>query len=1098
VDIVAWLRSLGLEQYGQAFHDNAVDAEVLPKLTAEDLRDIGVTAIGHRRKLLQAIAELHTGSAASPARVKAVSLAPSAEADGERRQVTVLFADLAGYTALTHELGAEEVHALTDRFFGLAHELIEGFGGAIDKHIGDCVMAVFGAPVAHDNDPERAVRAALALRGAVPELGRGIDHPLDVHIGIASGQVVASGGAGHRTYSVTGDSVNLASRLTDSAEAGTILISDAVRRLLEDRLQCIDVGTVAVKGLRDPVRAFRLIGLDERQAGRERPFVGRRVEVQQFERMLRACLKSGTGQATYVRGEAGIGKTRLVEEFQHGASAAGFACHTGLVLDFGAGAGRDAIRALVRSLLGLDVTSDVTAVQAATERAAAAGLASLDDAVFLNDLLDLPQPPELRALYDAMDNATRNQGKRRTVAGLVERASRAAPCLLVVEDVHWADRLTLAHLTKLVVIVAECPALLVMTSRIEGDPLDPEWRSGVAGAPLLTIDLGPLRHEEALALAGTFFGAADRFAEQCVERAAGNPLFLEQLLRHAEEDAEAGVPGSVQSLVQARLDRLDTADKAALQAASVLGQRFGREAVGHLIGRPDYVPDRLVAHFLVRPQGEALLFAHALIRDAVYDTLLKSRRRELHRRAADWFADRDPVLHAEHLDRAEHADAPRAYLAAARSQAADYRYESARRLVERGRVLAVERADRFALGCFQGDILHDLGDMAAADRAYAAALAAAENGAERSRAWIGLAAVKRVTDDLDGAFADLERAEADAVAQGLTTERARVHYLRGNLFFPRGDIEGCLREHGKCLELARAAGSAELEAAALGGLGDAEYVRGRMISAHERLHRCVELSRQHGFGRIEVANLAQIAHARLYFRPQQDALEHALAAAAAAVKVGHGRAELNARMAALFALSALAELEACREQVARAQTLVHRLEARRFEQPCRLYLARIALAEGRRSEAVELLEQALDIGRRTGIGFHGPHILGALAHALERPEERRRRLAEGEALIRAGCVGHNQLRFYPDAIEVALDLGDHDEVERYAAALEDYTRPEPLPWSKFFIAWGRALAAFGHGLRDSALTDEIRRLREEGERLDLRIALPALETALAG
>jgi tetratricopeptide (TPR) repeat protein len=315
-------------------------------------------------------------------------------------------------------------------------------------------------------------------------------------------------------------------------------------------------------------------------------------------------------------------------------------------------------------------------------------------------------------------------------------------------------------------------------------------------------------------------------------------------------------------------------------------------------------------------------------------------------------------------------------------------------------------------------------------------------------------AVKRVTDDLDGAFADLERAEEEAVAQGLTAERARIHYLRGNLFFPRGDIEGCLREHGKCLELAQNAASAELEAAALGGLGDAEYVRGRMISAHDCLHRCVELSRQHGFGRIEVANLAQIAHTRLYFRPQQDGLEHALTAAAAAAKVGHDRAELNARLAALFALFALANLKACRDQVAKAQTLVHRLEARRFEQPCRLYLARVALAEGRRSEAVEMLGEALNISRRTGIGFHGPQILGALAHALERPEERRRMLAEGEVIVRAGCVGHNQLRFYPDAMQVALDLADYNEVERYAAALGEYTRPEPLPWSTFFIARG--------------------------------------------
>ena len=143
------------------------------------------------------------------------------------------------------------------------------------------------------------------------------------------------------------------------------------------------------------------------------------------------------------------------------------------------------------------------------------------------------------------------------------------------------------------------------------------------------------------------------------------------------------------------------------------------------------------------------------------------------------------------------------------------------------------------------------------------------------------------------------------------------------------------------------------------------------------------------------------------------------------------------------------------------------------------------------------MERAIDLSQQTGINFYGPIILGALAVALARPEERRRALAKGEVLIRGGCVGHNQLHFYPSAMQVALDLANYDEVERYAAALEDYTRPEPLPWSEFFIARGRALAACGRGRRDAALRAEIQRLRSEGERQGLRIALPELEVALA-
>src|SRR5215472_6173579 len=211
-----------------------------------------------------------------------------------------------------------------------------------------------------------------------------------------------------------------------------------------------------------------------------------------------------------------------------------------------------------------------------------------------------------------------------------------------------------------------------------------------------------------------------------------------------------------------------------------------------------------------------------------------------------------------------HPIAPRAYLAAAQAEAAGYRYELARRLVERGLELAVEAADRSALARFQGDILHDLGDMTAAGLAYRSALSATGPGPERCRALIGLAAVKRVADDLTGAFADLESAEKEAVEQELITERARIHYVRGNLFFPRGDIEGCLLEHELSRKLAQQARSAEREAAALGGLGDAEYARGRMASANQHFRKCVELCREHGLGRIEVANLSMVPATRIY------------------------------------------------------------------------------------------------------------------------------------------------------------------------------------------------------------------------------------------
>lgn len=1105
VDVGTWLRGLGLEKYVEVLEANAIGGDVLPDLTDADLKDLGMP-LGDRKRLLKAAAALGPASSAATAAATAAAVPAGAgdgvELSGERRQVAILFADLAGFTALSREVDAEEVHALLERFFACADRLVAEHGGRVDKHIGDCVMAVFGAPVAHGNEAERAVCAALAIRDAMPSLATETGRAVMVHIGIAVGEVVAggTGSAAHREYTVTGNSVNLAARLTDAARPGEVLLSDAVHRALLDRLECEEVEELAVKGMVGPVLAWRLQGVRAASAvDQRRSLVGRDAEIGLFQAVVAALAGSGRGRAVLVRGEAGIGKTRLVEAFQDAAAAAGFVCHAGLVLDFGASTGRDAIRTLVRGLLGIDDNVGLAeAAEAATRTILADGLVAESDAVFLNDLLGLPQPVELKALYNAMDNASRNDGKRATVAKLVKAASAQKPRLLLVEDVHWADRLTLSHLAQLTATVAECPALLVMTTRAEGDPLDQAWLAGAGASPLLTIDLGPLDQAAARTLAAPFLAANAMLAESCVQRAAGNPLFLEHLLRHAEEGADVAVPGSVRSLVQARLDRLGPADKAALQAASVLGQLFDAALLAHLLEQPGYVVDGLVANLLVRPQaGGAYLIAHALIRDAVYDGLLKSRRRELHGRAAAWFAARDPVLHAEHLDRAEDPAAPNAYFAAARAQAAVYHYDAALKLVRRGLDRAADPADQLALALFEGDILHDLGVMPEALVAYDRALAAAANDAERCRAWIGLAAVKRVTDDIDGALGDLLRAETAAAGPGLLAEAARIHSLRGNLCFPRGDIAGCLREHGLALDLARRALAYELEAAALGGLGDAEYVRGRMISAHARLSECVALCRRHGFGRIEVANLAQIAHTMGYFRPQGEVVEQALAAVQAATRVGHLRAEMTARSAAMFALFNLGEVAACQEQAELGQSLVRRLGAWRFEASCLRLLGRLALRDGRIGEAVDLLRQALEVCRRTGIPFEGPRTLSALALAVSERAERLALLAEGEAIIQAGCVGHNPPYFYADAIEVCLELGDADEAERYAAALEAFSQPEPLPWADFYVARGRALAPWGRGNRDDATRTELERLKGDARRAGLLIALPRLEAALA-
>jgi predicted ATPase len=232
-----------------------------------------------------------------------------------------------------------------------------------------------------------------------------------------------------------------------------------------------------VKGFDEPVQVWRLMTLLDASPAARWLFVGRQSELHQLKEALAACCQMAHGQAVYLRGEGGIGKTRLVEELQREAAVAGFTCRKGHVLDFGAGKARDAIRSLARSLLGIEPEAGQEAMRQAAD-VAAVSVADIiaDPRVFLYDLLDLPQPPNLRALYSTMDNATRNCGKRETIAEIVKSKSRQQPLLLVVEDVHWADGLTLDHLAKLTETVADCAALLIMTSHLDGDPLDQAWR----------------------------------------------------------------------------------------------------------------------------------------------------------------------------------------------------------------------------------------------------------------------------------------------------------------------------------------------------------------------------------------------------------------------------------------------------------------------------------------------------------------------------------------------------------------------------------------------------------------------------------------------
>jgi tetratricopeptide (TPR) repeat protein len=355
----------------------------------------------------------------------------------------------------------------------------------------------------------------------------------------------------------------------------------------------------------------------------------------------------------------------------------------------------------------------------------------------------------------------------------------------------------------------------------------------------------------------------------------------------------------------------------------------------------------------------------------------------------------------------------------------------------------------------------------------------------------------RVADRHKAALEVLDKAEAAATLEGFAPERVQVHYLRGNVYFPLGNIDGCLAEHGKALGFAREVGSTEGEALALGGLGDAYYLRGHMRTACDQFRACIAVCQEHGYVRIEVANRHMVGWTRFHLMEHAEALEDALEATKMATAVSHRRAKLLGLM-----LAGLIEFEFGRFIESQGYLevgldLARTMSASNFEAQILGTLAALSAAQGRIPQARDFAERAVEVVRRVGMTFLGPSVLAIKAALTDDRDDCREALAEAESILDSGCVAHNHFWFARTAIDHALAIGEWDEVERHARRLEAYTREQPLPWSDFVIARGRALAAWGRGIRNESLLAELRRLHELAAQQGLRLLAADLERALA-
>ena len=1022
---------------------------------------------------------------------------------GDRRNVTIFFADLSGYTALTESQDAEDTHYLVGLVFDVIDHAVADFGGTVHRHIGDEVMAVFGAPIAHRDDPLRAVQAALIIHKKINALAKDQKKALEVHIGIASGPVVIAGqGTANPSdvpgYAITGRAANLAARLNALATSGDTIISEAIFREVEPLVECLAMGEKQLKGLSDPIPIWNARHLrDKTQITEGRILVGRRAEMAQFVGIVNACIESQLGQVVVLRGEPGIGKTRLVEAFEEHTTKAGLSRHRCSNIDFGAGDGTDAIRMLTASILNISLSDETDAKQKAIDQVINDKIIIDEQCMFLNDLIGLSQTLTTQGVYEALDNEARISGRQKVLADLIQGVSKRTTLLLIIEDVHWADPSVLSDVACIAQAIQDCSVVLVLTSRIDGDPLDNNWRAEAGGCSLLSIDIGPLRTTEAMEMASLFEESDQSFVKTCITRASGNPLFLEQLLRSSKETMEGDVPATIQSLVLAQLDQLWSEDKQVLRGVSVLGQRFTHDALLAVCGRRSYSCDELIKKHLVRQIGEDYLFAHALIQESVYSSLLKEQRLGLHRRAADYFQNHDPLLYAGHLERAQDSAAPRAYLNAALIQASGYHFDQVLRLTGRGIELASIDADLFDLLILQADTMLGLGMVEESIMGFEEALKYAVSNKDMCKAQLGLAGGMRLADRYNDALHGLNIVEKTAIPDNMVEELASLNHMRGNLYWAMGRIDDCVIAHENSIRFARESGSLEAEVKALGGLADANYATGRMESAFDYFGRCVDAAEKSNLVGVAVSNRSMFAFSGIHLNRIHEALENSFLTIQAAIEIGQQRAEMLGNMSAVFALYELADYERARIHNARVLEIARKIGAPRFEAQALLYEGKIYRLTGEIHKSLTILQKALSISENVGHGFTGPRIASSLALVVDNPVNKRAMLQKSKDMLEMGSVSLNHFFAYDDAIEVCIQLRDQSGMSEYLQSYRTYTQVEPVPWSQFFMQRGQALLAFESGERSDDLYVRLTALEKQAMDAGLVRAAVELQKAIS-
>jgi class 3 adenylate cyclase/predicted ATPase len=681
MDIEAWLQGLGLERYVPVFRDNEIDWEVLPELTEADLATLGLP-LGPRRKLLKSIAGLRQDALPSPAPVSATAQ------EAERRQLTVMFCDLFGSTALAARLDPEDLREVIGAYHRCVAAAVRRFDGFVAKYMGDGVLVYFGFPRAHEDDAERAVRAGLDIVAAVGRLRAPAIRKLQARIGIATGLVVVGDLIGEgeaQERMVVGETPNLAARLQALAEPDSVVIAPATRRLIGDRFRLQTLGRHELKGLAEPVEAWAVEGVSVSEgrfetvrSGRLTGFVGREHELGLLiERWNLA--QDGEGQVVLLSGEPGIGKSRILGELR-GRLEAQHA--TSLRLHCSPYFANSAFYPIIDNFeRALPLARDDTAEQKLDKlEALIVGQYGRprEDIRFIASILSIPCEERYGAV--AMTPQKFKEETLRTLVDTTAAIARGQPTVMLFEDIHWADPTTLEVIDLLIHRVRSLPLLVVITHR-------PEFASRWSHyGHVEAVTLTKLTWQQSSAMVSRLSGGkalpAD-LLEQILGKTDGVPLFVEELTKsilesadlrdagdrweYAERARTLAIPLTLRDSLMARLDRFAPMKEVA-QIGAAIGREFSWELIAAVAPHSEPELDHALAQLVESglafqedsPPDAVYTFKHTLVQDAAYDSLLRRRRQELHGKIAGVIEERlphtaatEPELLAHHYTEAK-------------------------------------------------------------------------------------------------------------------------------------------------------------------------------------------------------------------------------------------------------------------------------------------------------------------------------------------------------------------------------------------------------------------------------------------------------------